>query len=94
MNVEVMVIDYKSEKHQLEMRALLDAYAKDPVDGGKPLAESVKQDLVTELSKIQGAFSVVAYVDDVPAGLVNCFASLSTFQCEFIVNIHDVIVLE
>ncbi len=89
-----MVVDYASEKHQEEVPALLDAYAQDPVGGGKPLAESVKKDLVAALSRIQGAFSVVAYVDDVPAGLVNCFASFSTFQCKPIVNVHDVVVLD
>ncbi len=61
--------------------------------GGKPLNENVKNNLVQELSKLPHAFSVIAYVNDQPAGLVNCFEAFSTFLCKPLINIHDVIVL-
>ena len=76
------------------MTYLLDQYASDPMGGGESLAEEVKRNVVSELSKIPHAFSIICYVDDVPAGLVNCFELFSTFLCKPLVNIHDVIVLK
>ena len=73
---------------------LLDAYASDPMGGGKPLRAEVKNNLVKELSRLPHAFSVIAYVDDTPVGLVNCFEGFSTFACKPLVNIHDVVVVD
>ena len=47
-----------------------------------------------ELAKLPHAFSIIAYVDGKPAGLVNCFEAFSTFSCKPLVNIHDVIVIK
>ena len=73
---------------------LLDAYASDPMGGGKPLRVEGKNNLVKELSRLPHAFSVIAYVDDTPVGLVNCFEGFSTFACKPLVNIHDVVVVD
>ena len=61
--------------------------------GGIPLNEHVKAMLAESLAAHQGAFSVLAWVDDKPAGLINCFMAFSTFKCKPIVNIHDVAVM-
>jgi len=92
MNIEVVLADYTKEKHQKEIPELLDLYASDPVGGGKPLSDEVKSRLVHELAKLPHSFSVIAYVDEKPAGLVNCLYSFSTFICKPIINIHDVVV--
>ncbi len=73
---------------------LLNDYASDPMGGGKPLGDEVKNKLVKELSKLPHAFSVIAYIENTPVGLVNCFEGFSTFACKPLVNIHDVVVLE
>jgi ribosomal protein S18 acetylase RimI-like enzyme len=93
MNMNVIIADYNDEKHQRDIPMLLDSYASDPMGGGEPLDENVREVLVSELARIQDAFSVIAYVDGVAAGLVNCFGGFSTFKCKPIVNIHDVVVL-
>lgn len=72
---------------------LLDCYATDPMGGGTPLSTEVRESLVMELAKLPHAFSVIAYVNDKPAGLVNCFEGFSTFSCKPLINIHDVVVL-
>ena len=54
--------------------------------------EYTLQNLIPQLQKHHGAFSVLAFADNVPIGLVNCFQTFSTFQCRPIVNIHDVVV--
>lgn len=93
MSVEILLADYSNPKHANDIIMLLDAYASDPMGGGKPLDEVVKKNLVGELSKRPYAFSIIAYVDDKPAGLTNCFEAFSTFACKPLINIHDLAVL-
>ena len=94
MKVDILKADYSNKNHEQAIPMLLDAYARDSAGGGKPLEESVKSRLVKELSKLPYAFSVLAYIDNQPAGLVNCFKGFSTFQCKPLINIHDIVVLE
>ncbi|WP_340677047.1 GNAT family N-acetyltransferase [Paraglaciecola sp.] len=94
MVIEIVKADYKNDKHKTDIPALLNAYATDPMGGGKPLAEDVQRNLVNELAKLPHAFSVLAYVDGKAAGLVNCFEAFSTFACKPLINIHDVVVLD
>ena len=71
---------------------LLNEYAEDETGGGESLSEFTQANLVSELAKRAHYVAFLAYVDGVPAGLVNCFEVFSTFQCKPIMNIHDVIV--
>ena len=93
MKLEVVKADYLNKKHEEHIQALLNSYASDPMGGGIPLGEDVRKKVVKELSKLPHAFSVIAYSDGVPVGLVNCFEAFSTFSCKPIVNIHDIVVL-
>lgn len=93
MNIEVVKADYLNEQHEKEIPMLLDAYASDPMGGGTPLTTEVKNDLVKELSRLPHAFSIIAYINGIPAGLVNCFEAFSTFSCKPLINIHDVFVI-
>ena len=93
MKIEILKADYLNKQHSKDIPVLLDKYASDPMGGGEPLDENVKNNLVNELSKIPHAFSIIAYFNGLPAGLVNCFESFSTFSCKPLINIHDVVVL-
>ena len=93
MTLQVFQADYHNDQHANWIVSLLDGYARDPMGGGEPLSEYVKQNLIESLSSIPHAFSVIATVDGKPAGLVNCFAGFSTFKCKPLVNIHDVTVI-
>lgn len=93
MTLQVFHADYHDSQHAAFIVSLLDSYARDPMGGGEPLSEYVKQNLVESLSKIPHAFSVIATVDGKPAGLINCFEGFSTFKCKPLVNIHDVTVV-
>lgn len=83
-----------NEKQAKEIAVLMSSYASDPMGGGKPLTEHVKNNLTKELSKLPHAFSLIAYVDGIAAGLVTCFELFSTFSCKPLINIHDVIILK
>lgn len=91
-NLEIIQADYSDPAHSTALIMLLDEYARDPMGGGQGLSEQVKSDLIDTLADTPGAFSVLAFVDQKPTGLVNCFQSLSTFKCKPLINIHDVIV--
>lgn len=93
MVLEIIKADYFNKQHAKEIPMLLDKYASDPMGGGKPLNENVKNNLVKALSKLPHAFSIIAYVAGQPVGLVNCFEAFSTFLCEPLINIHDVVVI-
>lgn len=94
MNLEVLQADYSNPSHAKDIPFLMDCYARDPMGGGEPLTSEVKESLARALSKLPYAFTVLAYVDGEPVGLVNCFEGFSTFACKPLVNIHDVVVLK
>lgn len=71
---------------------LMNVYATDPMGGGVPLAQTVSDALVPQLKRRTDYLGVIAYHDNTPAGLVNCFEGFSTFAARPLMNIHDVIV--
>lgn len=85
--------DYRNPHHARALVELLDAYAQDPAGGGEPLSDFARTHLVTELAARPQAFSVLAFANDQPVGLVNCIEGFSTFACRPLVNVHDVAVL-
>jgi ribosomal protein S18 acetylase RimI-like enzyme len=93
MNIEVKIADYLDKEQSIDIGYLLDAYSKDQMGGFQPLSESVRSNLADELSKLPYAFSLICYVNNKPAGLVNCFEAFSTFKCKPLINIHDVVVV-
>ena len=93
MKVEVLLADYLDNQHANDIGYLLNDYAEDPMGGGTSLSDHIKQNLAKELSKIPHAFSVICYVNDKPAGLINCFEAFSTFKCQPLINIHDIVVV-
>jgi len=94
MEISTRLADYSSDKDAKDIVFLLDAYAQDIMGGSTPLALHVKDNLVPSLSKIAHAFSLLAYVDNMPVGLINCFEAFSTFTCKPLINIHDLAVLQ
>lgn len=92
MKIEIFPLNYQDVKQGQDMIFLLDNYAQDPMGGASPLNQKVKDNLLEQLSKVPHAFSIICYVDGKPAGLVNCFETFSTFKCQPLINIHDVVV--
>lgn len=90
--MDVVVADYTDERHAGDIVSLLNAYATDPMGGGAGLDPDVQANLPSALARVPGAFSILCYVDDHPAGLANCFEGFSTFQCRTLINIHDMVV--
>ncbi|MBI1403995.1 MAG: GNAT family N-acetyltransferase [Porphyrobacter sp.] len=89
----IALADYREPRDAADVVALLDAYARDPMGGGEPLADSVKERLPGDLAANPQAFSLLARIDGEAVGLANCFMGYSTFAAAPIVNIHDLAVL-
>lgn len=92
MKIDILQADYRNSEHARALVALLDMYARDAMGGGHGLSDYAKENVVAGLARCPTAFSVLAFADSQPAGLVNCFEGFSTFACKPLVNIHDVAV--
>ena len=94
-SAEILVLQasYTNSVHAEAIGLVLNAYAEDPMGGGHSLPADLLKQLPAELAKRPHAFSVLAFVDGEPAGLVNCFEGFSTFACRPLVNVHDVCVV-
>lgn len=87
--------DYSDSKQMAALLALLDAYAADPAGGGEPLSDFAKVNLPAALRARPNLFSVLAFDESAgsrPVGLINCVEGFSTFACQPLVNVHDVVV--
>ncbi len=73
--------------------ALIDAYAREPIEGGQPLPASTRERLVDGLRNEPGAFVLLAIVDEEPVGIAVCFRGFSTFTARPLINVHDLAVL-
>ena len=91
--ITVRLADYADAADAARVVALLDSYARDPMGGGKPLSDDVRERLVPGLAAHPGAFSLLAFAGDEALGLANCITGFSTFAARPLVNIHDMAVL-
>ncbi len=94
MTIKLIRADYENEQHAKDLIMLLNAYALDPMGGGEPLTDEVQKTLVPMLAKRHDVFTVLCYVDNEPAGIINCIEGFSTFSSKPLINIHDCGVLD
>jgi len=88
--------DYANPQHMRALLDLLDGYARDPMGGAEPLSDFARANLPQALAARPFMFSVLAFDESqgkLPVGLVNCVEGFSTFACQPLVNVHDVVVL-
>ena len=95
-NVRICQADYADPAHISALLALLDGYARDPMGGLEPLSDYARDHLPDALRARAFMFSVLAFDDGqngLPVGLINCVEGFSTFACQPLVNVHDVVVV-
>lgn len=92
--IEIVEANLALPRHADALISLLSEYASDPTGGGVDLDERAKVTLAAELHRRDSAHVVLAFVDEVPSGLVICLEGFSTFACKPLLNIHDVVVTE
>jgi ribosomal protein S18 acetylase RimI-like enzyme len=91
--VRIVATDLTDPAHAATFVALLDAYARDPMGGGKGLSDEVRTTLPQKLRERAGFVSFLAFAGDKAVGLINCFEGFSTFAAQPLLNVHDITVL-
>lgn len=90
--LRIVRADYADPVHAAALVELLDHYAQTREGGGAPLSDFARTHIVEALATRPIAFSVLAFEDELAVGLVNAIEGFSTFACQPLVNIHDVVV--
>jgi GNAT superfamily N-acetyltransferase len=93
MNLRIRPADLDDARDADSIAMLLNAYATEPVGGGKPLTAEVRERLVPALRDIPRALVLLALADDAAVGIAVCFVGFSTFRARPLLNIHDLAVL-
>jgi len=91
--MEIIEVNLNDGDHSSAVLGITNKYAQDPMGDGKPLPDTVQQDLIRELKKFNEYIGFLALVDGEAAGLANCFYGFSTFKAAKLINIHDIAVL-
>lgn len=92
--LNIFEADFANKKHADAVLFVTNEYAKDPMGLGKPLPEEIQKNLIDEIRKFPVWFSLIAFYDNQPAGIVNCVYSFSTFNAAKVINVHDLAVLK
>ena len=91
-DVTILDADLSRAEHQHALVTMLDAYMRDPMEGGEPMSERVKRELVPGLRAHPACYVFLAYRDGSPVGFTICFLGFSTFNARPLINIHDIFV--
>ncbi|SFN97859.1 Acetyltransferase (GNAT) family protein [Formivibrio citricus] len=90
---QIIRADLQNAIHQQGLIACLDAYARDPMGGGEPLAEDAKLRLINGLLRQPANVNFLAQHGTDIVGAAVCFMGYSTFRARPRLNIHDLCVL-
>ncbi|MBN2263373.1 MAG: GNAT family N-acetyltransferase [Prolixibacteraceae bacterium] len=88
-NIQVIKGNINNEKHAAHMLQLLDQYMQDPMGGKWSMPSQLANDIVAGLKKQANYVFFIAYCNNQPAGIANCFINFSTFKAKQLINIHD-----
>ena len=73
---------------------VLDSYAREPAGGSEPIADDVRQRLISDLRHVDNALVLAAVEGNGKiVGIAVCFRGYSTFKAAPLINIHDLAVL-
>lgn len=92
MDISILRVDYTNARQASDFTALVNSYAQDPMGGNQALSDKTQTQLCPQLARFNHAYSFICYVDNKPAGLINCFLGFSTFKAQALLNIHDVFI--
>ena len=91
--ITIVEADLGNPTHQDAIVHLINAYAGDPMGGGRELPEAVRAALIPGLRQHPTTVVFLAWHSDTPVGVAVCFVGFSTFMARPLLNIHDLAVL-
>ena len=77
--IAIVEADLGNPQHQDAIVHLIDAYARDPMGGGKALPEEVRTALIPGLQRHPTTLVFLAWHSTTPVGIAICFGFLATF---------------
>ena len=92
-SIRILEADLAQPAHQQATLHMVDAYSRDPMGDGKPLAANVRATLIDALRAHPTTIVLLAFEAERPVGIAVCFRAFSTFVARPIINIHDLHVL-
>ena len=90
--VQIVQADFSNTNHCGDYVRLLNDYACDEMGGETKLSSEVLNNLPNEITLRDFITVFLAYDNDIAIGLITCMEGFSTFQCQPLMNIHDVYV--
>ena len=87
--INVVEANLARADHQAATVQLVNAYAIEPIGGGRALSDAVAQELIPGLRAHPTTMVFIAFHDATPAGIAVCFRGFSTFAARPLLNIHD-----
>lgn len=90
--INIVFADLTLDEHAVAFLTLMDVYANDPMGGGKALSDHTRSNLVAALLARTDVVILLAFHEQQTVGLMTCFEGFSTFFCQPLLNIHDVVV--
>jgi ribosomal protein S18 acetylase RimI-like enzyme len=91
--ITVIETDLASANHHRDFLAMMDSYARDPMEGGLELSADVRRELIPRIRQHPTFYAFLAYDDDKAIGFCLCFLGFSSFAARPLLNIHDIGVL-
>ncbi|MDJ0780329.1 MAG: GNAT family N-acetyltransferase [Desulfosarcinaceae bacterium] len=92
-DAEIRIADLNQPDHQQAVLYLLEAFSRDVMGNGSPMAPAVRDRLIPGLLAHPTTLIFLAFLDEQPVGLAVCFRGFSTFAAKPLINIHDLVVL-
>lgn len=91
-SIRIVEADLHDPVHRAGIVDVLDSYARDPVGGGAPLSDEVRDALVPALATHPTTRAFLAFAEDRAVGVAICFLGFSTFAARPLLNVHDLAV--
>src|SRR5262245_41017663 len=92
-DIAIVEADLGNSQHQAAIVHLVDAYARDPMGGGRTLPEKVCAALIPGLQRHSTTLVFLAWHSATPVKIAICFVGFSTFLARPLINIHDLTIL-
>jgi len=88
----IIQVDLADDLHHNGILDLLNMYACEPLQGGRPLDETAQRRLIPGLAAQSNGRYFLALDGTRPVGLAICFLGYSTFRALPLLNVHDLTV--
>jgi len=93
MKLRIREADFADARDADAITTILNSYAMEPVGGGRPLPQDVRERLVPALRNHPTVLVLLAFEAETPVGVAVGFFGFSTFRARPLLNIHDLAVL-